>query len=293
MAKAKAKAKPAKRKRKHLKQPIADWVITKADAAEARSAGKSSFEVKQPKANGHMNGHATAISTRPRLKTPIETKTRKPRAEKWKGDRKTGMMIAAYKPSYPAIVAQMVLNGALERDLINALKTNQRVFRAWQLEHPEFAAALTISKEASLADASVMRQMYEMAHGYDQEAVKIIHVGDGEVKKVPYVERVRKDFNAARFWLVNRDPASWGRDTEQGSRDGGALPSGIQINMIEGMTLEQLKNTQTLVKAMMTPQQSLQRLDNVVDAEEVKPETPSQDLASKLTSTPKEEDNAA
>jgi hypothetical protein len=60
----------------------------------------------------------------------------------------------------------------------------------------------------------VERSLYERAHGYNYEAVKIfMPAGSKQPIVVHYIERCPPDVGAAFIWLKNRDPDRW-RDVQ-------------------------------------------------------------------------------
>lgn len=181
-------------------------------------------------------------------------------------------MFESYDPEvHPAEVMKMVLNGATEREIRTSLGISMPVFDMWRARYSEFAAALVVGKAGSLADERVVRSLFEMANGYDQPATKIMQI-EGEVVAVDYVERVQKNPMAAKAWLANRDPQNWGRNPEHAQPL--QAPSVLNVKMIQGMDVEQLRAVVQLLRQTLAPitaQSGLKRLD-VVDAvaEEVK-----------------------
>jgi hypothetical protein len=182
-------------------------------------------------------------------------------------------VIDSYDPmKHPQQVLQMVMNGALEREIISALGITKPIFDIWRTLHSEFANALNLGIDAGLADQRVARSIYEMANGYDIPAVKILQ-HEGQVIKVPYREHVPKNINAAKFWLANRDASNWGREPNS---DKAQVPAGvINVNMIQGMSAEQLRQSIALLKSALAPvsQTQLRRLD-VQEAEVVQKPKP-------------------
>ena len=182
------------------------------------------------------------------------------------GNGRFNRLFHEYQEDYPQQAAAQVLNGATEKELVTYFKTTLPVLRMWKTCYPEFAQALVISRQASLADANVMRSMYEMANGYEIPAVKIFNQeGDGH-KIIRYTEQVPRNFNAAKFWLMNRDPERWGRDPDSAKSPN--VPGQINIGDIRGMSTDQLRKLMQVLQAALTPNQSLRRLD-AVEAEEI------------------------
>lgn len=209
------------------------------------------------------------------------------------GNRPSVDACSTYKASYPALVAQMVLNGAVEKDLVVALQITRPVFRLWKLQYPEFAAALSISKDASLADEAVKRSIYEMALGYEETKTKLVVV-DGVVERIKYTEPVAKNFNAAKFWLENRDPENW-RKAREPDPEEPRFPVSItpipltpqnitNINFVRNLETDNLESISKMLQGMMTPGKSLERLNSIsTNADEEK-------LLDLVDITPKPED---
>lgn len=230
---------------------------------------------KLSKLNGKANGHdksAKAVENeppKPQQKVVVATTPRKMPIHV---NTNQSRMFESYDPAvHPAEVMKMVLNGATERDIRTSLGISMPVFDMWRARYSEFAAALVVGKAGSLADERVARSLFEMANGYDQSATKIMQI-EGEVVAVEYVERVQKNPMAAKAWLANRDPQNWGRNPEHAQPL--QAPSVLNVKMIQGMDVEQLRAVVQLLRQTLAPitaQSGLKRLD-VVDAvaEEVK-----------------------
>lgn len=208
-------------------------------------------ESDKPKANGHDKSKTLVVTaTEARRFAAINDRRQK--------------LINSYDPEeHPKRVMEMVTNGATEREIIAALGISQPVLDIWRARHSTFAAALLIGKETSMADARVQRSLFEMANGYDQPATKIF-LHEGEPVIVPYVEHVPKNVAAAKAWLANRDPLNWGRNPEHAQPQ--SAPSVLNVKMIQGMDVEQLRAVVHLLRQTLAPitaQSGLKRLDAI------------------------------
>lgn len=228
---------------------------------------------KLSKANGYANGHdkdkplknghdPEAIEELPARKAVI-TAT-KPHRVRIKPHTDKMKMFHSYDAAvHPKQVLEMAMNGATEREIRTALGISQPVFDMWRARHAAFAAALAIGPNSKLADDRVQRSLFEMANGYDQPATKIF-MDEGVPVAVDYVERVPKNIAAAKLWLANRDPANWGRNPEQGAQQ--LTPSVLNVKMIQGMDVEQLRSVVQLLRGVLAPTAAaggLKRLDAV------------------------------
>lgn len=224
-------------------------------------------------ANGKLNGHVKpngigeGRNSLPTTRRVIES------GRQINANRNAEVLADQYRPEMAAEAATMVLNGATERDLIVAFKTTRTVFNLWKVQYPEFAQALIITSAAAMCDENVKRSMYEMAMGYEQEAVKIMNV-DGDVRAIKYVERVQKNYNAAKFWLMNRKPEEFGRDPDAAKGGNDTRPvNQINISMVRDLGTDQLKNTIALLQQLVTPNNTLRRLDGSIAEGETIPVT--------------------
>lgn len=173
-----------------------------------------------------------------------------------------------YDPElHPKLVMAMVANGALEKEIITALNITKRVFDIWYVTYPEFAAALVIGDDISLANARVERSLFEMANGYEMDAVKIFNDG-GDILKVPYKEQVPKNFNAAKYWLSNRSPDKWAKNDDGINKTTNTL----NVNMVQSLGTEELQSLLKFLKgAVSTPSKGMVRLDTPLPVEDLQP----------------------
>jgi hypothetical protein len=128
------------------------------------------------------------------------------------------MATTQYKPEYVERTKEMCANGATNAELAKEFGVSTWTIRHWASQFPEFQAAMVANKP--IADARVVRSLYERANGYSYEAVKIFCGKDGTVTKVPYTEHVPPDVTAAIFWLKNRQSQDW-RDKQDLELSGG------------------------------------------------------------------------
>ena len=207
-------------------------------------------------ANLNGNGRANGFLNIP-TKTSVTT-SGKP------GDAKTKMLASSYTPAYAEQVARMVLAGATEREIIVAFQITRKVLQMWQLQYPEFAVAMMIPKEATLADARVMREIYEQSLPHEEQHVKVVVI-EGGIEKVKYNKKVRGNLGAAKFWMANRDRTNWSKDPDNADPNKAVAAGVININNIRGMSTEQLYGIMRVIQTALTPSAGLKRLD-VVDA---------------------------
>ncbi|GFO81790.1 MAG: hypothetical protein A49_14170 [Methyloceanibacter sp.] len=106
----------------------------------------------------------------------------------------------------PMIARQLTLLGATDDDIAQAFGVVRRTITTWKQLHKAFKDALEEGKE--VADARVVRSLYERATGYSHPDVKMFcpkeATTEGEVIVVPCTKHYPPDTGAAIFWLKNR-----------------------------------------------------------------------------------------
>lgn len=110
----------------------------------------------------------------------------------------------------------------------------------WKKQHPEFFKSLKGWKK--VADDRVERAMYESALGYEYEEDAV--VWDRWLKervKVTLEKRCPPNFNAARFWLLNRRPEEWRPEKlEVSSKHSGSVAVNGEVKIrVDDMELEE------------------------------------------------------
>ena len=121
------------------------------------------------------------------------------------------MALTKWRAAFVDQARRLATLGLTDEEMAQFFAIDRRTLYRWKLRHPDFAAALTIGKDA--ADARVEQALYHRAIGYAHEAVKI-HTIAGEVVQTAYTERYPPDVSAAMFWLKNRQPERWRERSE-------------------------------------------------------------------------------
>lgn len=112
-----------------------------------------------------------------------------------------------YRPEFVARVKELCLGGATIDQIADDLGVSKQTIYNWRAIHPDFLDAIRVNKE--VADSQIERSLYERAHGFVHESVKIFCNKDGEVTQVPYREYIPPDPTSMIFWLKNRKPGEW------------------------------------------------------------------------------------
>lgn len=135
------------------------------------------------------------------------TKKKKPVKVKAKRGRPS-----PYKPEYAEQAYMLCLLGATNEQLADFFKVATSTIDKWIAEKPEFSG--TIKAGRTLADATVARSLFERARGYNHKAVKLALDRKGQWQQAEYVEHYPPETQAARLWLINRQPDLW-RDKQE------------------------------------------------------------------------------
>ncbi|MEM9263877.1 MAG: helix-turn-helix domain-containing protein [Pseudomonadota bacterium] len=122
----------------------------------------------------------------------------------------------------PQIVFQLALLGATEEEIGTAFGVNRRTITNWEKQFPKFKESLNNGR--MLADAEVVKSLFERAKGYSHEEDKIFQY-EGEPVVVPTTKHYPPDTTAAIFWLKNRRRAQWRdkQEHEHSGPDGGPM----------------------------------------------------------------------
>lgn len=122
--------------------------------------------------------------------------------------------------------------GLTDEEIAGFIGVTVRTLYRWKGKYPEICHALKVGKVP--ADDRVERSLYQMAVGYEQEAVKIfMPAGAKKPVHAPYMERVAPSPAAAIFWLKNRRGDKW-RDKPEEPGDEDAPPSSVTVTVVSG-----------------------------------------------------------
>lgn len=123
---------------------------------------------------------------------------------------------------HPADAELLCLNGATDADLAREFGVCESTINNWKHRHPEFLES--VSRGKVVADAAVVKALYERATGYrftTTKTVKKLIAAKGdkpvmvEVTETMTDTFIPPDPTACIFWLKNRDPERW-RDRPAG-----------------------------------------------------------------------------
>lgn len=110
---------------------------------------------------------------------------------------------SAYRSEFVSQAEKLCALGATDQELADFFGVEVRTLYRWKVEHDDFCQAIKTAKE--VADNRVRRSLYQMAIGYEQEAVKIFMPAGAEAPVyAPYREIVPPNATAAIFWAKNR-----------------------------------------------------------------------------------------
>lgn len=119
-----------------------------------------------------------------------------------KGGRPT-----TYDPALtPRAARQMSEAGATQGEIAKAFNVNVSTIKRWMHIHPAFREAMRVGGDA--ADDRVEAALFEKAIGRRRKVRKVFHY-QGQITEHDVVEEIDGDFNAQRFWLMNRRRDRW------------------------------------------------------------------------------------
>lgn len=113
---------------------------------------------------------------------------------------------SGYKPEFAAQAAKLCRLGSTDAQLADFFNVSLRTIDNWRNQHEDFMQSLKVGK--AYADDLVERSLYQLAVGYEYEAVKVF-CSEGQETIVPYREKMPPCKTSAIFWLKNRRPKEW------------------------------------------------------------------------------------
>jgi hypothetical protein len=114
-------------------------------------------------------------------------------------------------PYHDDLVYQLAIGGSSRAEIFNALKISESTYDLWRHKHKNFSGALERARE--YADSAVEKSLFHRACGFKHPDVHI-SLYEGDVIQTEITKQYPPDTNAAKFWLVNRQPRRW-RDKQQ------------------------------------------------------------------------------
>jgi hypothetical protein len=116
-----------------------------------------------------------------------------------------------YKPEYCELAHNYCLLGATNEVLANFFGVAPRTVDNWIATHADFADA--VRKGRAVADAVVVRALFERAKGFSHEVTRTT-LYQGEERTVTNTVSYPPDTQACMFWLRNRQRDYWQAKTE-------------------------------------------------------------------------------
>lgn len=128
-----------------------------------------------------------------------------------------------YSPKLADIAADLAGEGKTNKEIAAGLKIDIKTLYKWQVLHPEFKQAIRAGKDKFDSEV-VEKAMLEDAQGHNYEEVTRERVtlkdDEGNVYQTPglvetkRVQKWERNFQAQKFWLMNRAPERW-RDKQE------------------------------------------------------------------------------
>ena len=117
-----------------------------------------------------------------------------------------------YKAEYKDKAYDYSLLGLNDKQIAGLLHVDEATLNRWKISHPEFCESLKEGRE--IADAQVVKSLYQRATGYTVKEVKIQKNADGEEVEVTTEKELPPDTGSMALWLKNRRPSEW-RDRQE------------------------------------------------------------------------------
>ena len=101
--------------------------------------------------------------------------------------------------------------GFIDTQLAELFGVNESTITRWKKASPELMRVLKEGK--GIADARVVRSLYERATGYEHQEMHISNY-QGVITETKIIKHYPPDSTAMIFWLKNRQPDKW-RDKQE------------------------------------------------------------------------------
>lgn len=111
-----------------------------------------------------------------------------------------------YKPEYVEEARRLCEAGAVDVEIARHFRVSVSTLSTWKLIHPEFLAAIRVSKE--VANTNVEDSLYRLAMGYTRTETELKIVA-GKLVKVEVERYYPPNPTAQIFFLKNRKSSSW------------------------------------------------------------------------------------
>lgn len=118
-----------------------------------------------------------------------------------------------YSKDLDEITERLTLLGFTVEDLAKHLDVQVSTITLWRKKYPSFSAALNAGR--LVADAGVVKSLYNRARGYTEIVTKVETDSDGNIiKTITEEKHFPPDTTAAIYWTKNRQPKYW-RNSER------------------------------------------------------------------------------
>lgn len=101
--------------------------------------------------------------------------------------------------------------GFTDKEVAKVFEVTEQTINNWKKAFPQFFESLKKGKE--IADAKVVRSLYQRALGYSHPEVHISNY-QGVITKTSIIKHYPPDPTSLIFWLKNRDRENW-RDKQE------------------------------------------------------------------------------
>lgn len=121
--------------------------------------------------------------------------------------KKRGAPTKYDKDSHPLMAWVLAVLGKTNKEIAAELSISTATLDSWQKKFPDFLSSVKGGK--AVANAKVVKSLYNRAIGSRYPEKKIIMNPDGTVRKEVTEKEVLPDVAAIKLWLTNRDPDNW------------------------------------------------------------------------------------
>jgi hypothetical protein len=165
--------------------------------------------------------------------------------------RKGGLTRLKYRREFCKLARTLCKFGAPQSALAEHIGVTPETISHWIGRFPEFARAIQSTRDA--VDRKVEKTLFQRAMGWKHKGIKVIKTSDDQIIDHPIVEKFPPDVEAARLWLMNRQPERWRRSGNEGTtvQIVQGLDPSVQAEMMKRMRqLDQEEQRATMARRL-------------------------------------------
>jgi hypothetical protein len=134
------------------------------------------------------------------------------------------------------------MRGLSDDEMADIFGLSPKLLKNWKRQYPDFKKAIEHGR--TLADARVVRALFEKAIGYSHPNEHVHFDAEGVVSTYENIKHYPPDTGAIKMWLTNRQKEHWADRSEQ--------RHGLADNALPGIRDESKKELMASILALVS-----------------------------------------